>query len=199
MLNKCLTCDLPCSDVNKDFIVPKVDIQQSQVRLALISEAPPLDPSDYYYRRVSGSFFKTTQAAFRDAGLSMDSYDDFSRKGIYLTTAIKCSKKGYLVKTDTLKHCSGLLEKELGQFTNLKVVMCMGDFAIKVANYISKRQHGVAAIPSGSTYKIRQGKYELGGVRYFPSYTQTGAGYDIEKVKRKMIAEDIEKAVAIIE
>ncbi len=199
MINECLNCELKCSDVNKDFIIPRAKIKPSHVRLVMISEAPTVNPNDYYYRGTSGSFFKTTSIAFADAGLHFDNYEEFSRKGIYLTTAIKCSKKGYLVKADTLKRCSDLLEKELGQFPNLKVTMCMGDFAIKVINYITKRTHGVVAIPSGSTYKIRKGKYELDGVRYFPSYTQTGDSFDIEKVKRKMIAEDIKRAIALLE
>ncbi len=198
MLNKCLSCDLKCSDVNRDFIIPRTDIKPPQIRLVMISEAPTVNPNDYYYRGISGSFFRTTSIAFADAGLHFDSYEEFSRRGIYLTTAIKCSKKGYLVKADTLKHCSEMLEKELSQFPNLKVIMCMGDFAIKAVNYITKRTLGVAAIPSGSTYKIRKGKYELDGVRYFPSYTQTGESFDIEKVKRKMIAEDIKSAVALL-
>jgi uracil-DNA glycosylase len=198
MLNECLNCDLKCTDVNNDFIVPRADIKPGKVRLVMISEAPTGDPNDYYYGGASGSFLRTSRLAFADAGFHIDSYDDLSCMGIYLTTAIKCSKKGYLVKADTLKRCSGLLEKELGQFPNLKVIMCMGDFAIKVVNYITRRIHGVAAIPPDSTYKIRKGTYELDGERYFPSYTQTGDSFDIEKAKRKMIAEDIKNAVALL-
>ena len=74
----------------------------------------------------------------------------------------------------------------------------MGDFAIKAVNYITKRKYGRTVIPSGSTYKIRGGTYILNGIRYFPSYTQTGESFDIEKSKRKMIAEDIKTALTII-
>ena len=199
MINSCLRCDLPCGDVNKDFIVPKADVQPGEIRLAMISESPPPNSKDYYYQSSSGSFFGTTQTALGDAGCLVENYADISRKGIYLTTAIKCSKRGYLVKADTLKRCSGILEMELAQFGNLRIVMCMGDFAIKAVNYISKRRFKTLAIPSGSTYKIRQGTYELNGIRYFPSYTQTGESFDVERGKRTMIAEDIRKALSLLE
>jgi uracil-DNA glycosylase len=62
-------------------------------------------------------------------------------------------------------------------------------------NYIWKRQTGRKIIPSGSTYKIRKGKFHFEEKRVFPSYTQTGKNYLIEKSKRRMIAEDIKEAI----
>jgi uracil-DNA glycosylase len=76
--------------------------------------------------------------------------------------------------------------------------MLMGDFAIKSVNYIWKRKFGAKVIPAGATYKLRSGMYEYGGIRFFPSYTQTGESFDIEKTKRRMIAEDIKKAMKFI-
>jgi uracil-DNA glycosylase len=58
--------------------------------------------------------------------------------GIYLTTAIKCTKKDYLVSSETIKNCSFHLEKEIDLFPNIKVILLMGDFAIKSINYIGK-------------------------------------------------------------
>lgn len=198
MLNKSLKCDLPCADVHKDFIYPKPALDPDKIKIIMVSEAPPPDHSDYYYVSENGSFFRTTQTAFKDAGLDISSYKDLTNRGIYFTTAIKCSKKGYLVSAGTIKECSKILEREIDQFPNIKAIMCMGDFAIKAINYIAKRQYGQSAIKSGSTYKIRQGKYTLNGIRYFPSYTQTGDSFDIEKSKRRMIAEDIKAAMALL-
>ncbi len=74
----------------------------------------------------------------------------------------------------------------------------MGDFAIKAINYISKNKYGRNAITSGSTYIIRKIKHELNGVAYLPSYIQTGDSFNIERIKRKMIVEDIKHALSII-
>lgn len=198
MINSSLKCSLPCTDVKKDFIVPGNSIDPDQISFIMISEAPPIDPDNYFYKKQNGTFFQTTQMAFMDAGISISSYNDLTNSGIYLTTAIKCSKQKYLVSAGTIKECSYILESELEQFSEIKVIMCMGDFAIKAVNYITKRKYGRTVIPSGSTYKIRGGTYILNGIRYFPSYTQTGESFDIEKSKRKMIAEDIKTALTII-
>jgi uracil-DNA glycosylase len=198
MLNQSLRCDLPCTDVNRDFIYPRAQIDPAGIQLVMISEAPLAARSDYFYEGEGGSFFRTTRTAFSDAGVEVSAYQDLTEMGIYLTTAIKCSKKGYLVCSATIEECSRLLEKEIDQFPNVKVIMCMGDVAIKAVNSVARRRFGKRVIPPGSTYKIRQGIHELNNTTYFPSYTQTGASFDIEKSKRRMIAEDIRKALSII-
>jgi len=198
MINECLHCDYPCADTGKKMVYPQVEIDPEQIKLVMISEAAPENSSNYFYKDTSATFFQTTITAFQDAGITIESYEDLTKIGIYLTTAIKCSKKGYLVSSATIKNCSKILEKELLQFPNVKVIMCMGDFAIKSINYIYKNRTGVAPIKSGSTYKIRKEKHELNGIRFFPSYTQTGDSFNIEKVKRIMIAEDIKNAIDIL-
>lgn len=196
-LNEQLSCTLPCVDVNKDLTFPKVDIDPKKIKIILISEAPPIDKRQYYYQPGSPYFFETTRQAFEDAGLKVKSVDELLKKGIYLTTAIKCSKNGYLVSSSTLKECSFILERELDQFPDIKVVLCMGDFAIKCIDYIYRRRTGKGVIPAGSTYKIRSGVFESGGIRFLPSYTQTGDSYNIEKSKKRMIGEDIKKALDV--
>jgi uracil-DNA glycosylase len=136
--------------------------------------------------------------AFQDAGIEINTYDDLTNMGVYLTTAIKCSKIDYLVSAQTIKECSKLLEHELAQFPNIKVIMCMGDFAIKAINYIYKNKFKAAPIKPGSTYKIRKEEHVFNNIRFFPSYTQTGDSFNIEKSKRQMIAEDIKKALEYI-
>ena len=164
----------------------------------MISEASPENIRNYFYKDTSASFFQTTMTAFQDAGIAIKCYEDLTEMGIYLTTAIKCSEKNYLVSSQTIKNCSKTLEKELLQFPNIKIIMCMGDFAIKTINYINKNRTGIAPIKSGSTYKIRKEKHELNGIRSLPSYTQTGDSFNIEKVKRRMIVEDIKNAINIL-
>ena len=105
---------------------------------------------------------------------------------------------GYTVKAATIKNCSFHLEKELALFPNVKVIMLMGDFAIKAVNYIAKLQLGKRVIPSGSTYKIRGNEYFFGNIRVFPSYLQAGPAFLIERSKRRMIKEDLEQAIKLL-
>jgi uracil-DNA glycosylase len=194
-INRNIKCDLPCTDVNRDFILPEPDLEPEKVKIVMISEAPPINHDNYFYRSSSGTFFQTTKTAFRDAGIDIKSYRDLADMGIYLTTAIKCSKKDYLVSAVTIRQCSRLLEQEIERFKNVKVIMCMGDFAIKAVNFIYNSKYKTSPIKSGSTYKIRKENHSFNGVRFLPSYTQTGESFNIEKSKRQMIAEDIRKAM----
>ena len=83
-------------------------------------------------------------------------------------------------------------------FPNLKTYLLMGDVAIKALNMISIRQGFGRVIPAGSTYKIRSQVYTYQGKRVFPSYLQAGPSFFIEKSKRKIIAEDIASALALL-
>lgn len=195
MINAGMKCEYPCKDIYPEMKIPHPDIDPEKIRMILISEAPPAQIKDFYYQDNSGSFFQTTRMAFSDAGVQLEDYDDLTRMGIYLTTAIKCSKKTYLVSRETIKNCSIILEKEISQFPHLQVIMCMGDFAIKAINIIYKKKFGIMPIRQGSTYKIRKEVYQFKGVRFFPSYTQTGDSFNLEKSKRKMIVEDIRNAL----
>jgi uracil-DNA glycosylase len=111
---------------------------------------------------------------------------------------VKCGKTGYGIKSGTIKECSYLLEKELALLTGVKVLMLMGDVAIKAINYIAERAGEKRVIPVGSTYKIRGREYFFQGKRAFPSYLQAGPSFFIEKSKRRMIAEDIAAALRLV-
>jgi uracil-DNA glycosylase len=122
---------------------------------------------------------------------------DILRKGIYLTTAIKCGKNDYSVATSMISHCSSLLEREIALFANVRAYLLMGDVAINGFNAIAKRHGEPRGVPAGSTYKIREGEFTFRGKRVFPSYLQAGPSYGIEKSKQRMIAEDIAKAMEV--
>lgn len=196
-VSDCLRCeDFPCVSVNKSsYVIPEIDMNPSKVKMVMISEAAPKDLSDYYYASDSPLFERTTVQAFKDAGLEVNSIKDLLNRGIYFTTAIKCGKIGYSIKATEVKECSEILEKELGLFPEIRVIMLMGDVPIKALNYISRRRFGKRAIPAGSTYKIRKQNYSYDGKRVFPSYLQAGSAYFIEKSKRRMIKEDIRNAL----
>ena len=191
--------DFPCLDTRRaSYLVPDVDIDPAKVSILLISEAAPENPADGYYAGPEALFVQTTLLAFQDAGAKVASTQDILAMGVYLTTAVKCGKTGYGLATDTIQHCSHLLEKEIGLFPNVKVYLLMGDVAIKAVNSIAKRNGEQRVIPAGSTYKIRGGEFTFRGKRVLPSYVQAGPAFFVEKSKRKMIAEDIQKALAIV-
>jgi hypothetical protein len=189
----------PCSDVvTGNYIVPGIRLDPLRVRAVMVSEALPPDVNDYYYAEGDPLFQRTTVQAFRDAGVDAGSIGELLGMGFYFTTAVKCGKTGYGVKSGTVKECSLLLERELDAFPNLKVLLLMGDVAIKALNYISKRKTGRNVVPPGSTYKIRGSQYFYGDIRVFPSYLQAGPSFFIEQSKRRMIAEDIREAMKIL-
>ena len=199
-MNECVGCkEFPCVDVRREsYIIPDVDVRPDNVDIVMISEAAPASSKDYYYAEGDPLFQQTTVQAFRDAGADVSSIQDILDLGVYLTTAVKCGKTGYGIKAAAIRECSLILEKELAFFQGVKVFMLMGDVAIKAVNYIARRAGEGRVIPAGSTYKIRGQEYFFRGKRALPSYLQAGPSYFIEKIKRRMIAEDIGTALSLI-
>jgi uracil-DNA glycosylase len=199
-VSKCVGCQgFPCADVRHEcYIIPNIDVKPDEISIAMISEAAPANPDDYYYADGDSLFQKTTVQAFNDAGADVSSIQDILDLGVYLTTAVKCGKTGYGIQTATVKECSLILEKELALFPNIKVLMLMGDVAIKAVNHVARRAGEKRVIPAGSTYKLRGDEYRFRDSRAFPSYLQAGPSFFIEKSKRKMIAEDIAAALELI-
>ena len=190
----------PCADVRHEcYIIPGIDVKPDEISIVMISEAAPANPDDYYYAEGDSLFQQTTVQAFNDAGAVVSSIQDILNRGVYLTTAVKCGKTGYGIKTSTIKECSLILEKELALFPDVKVFMLMGDVAIRAINGIAKRAGEGRVIPAGATYKIRGQEYLFRGRRAFPSYLQAGPSFFIEKSKRRMIAEDIAAALSLVE
>ncbi|HWQ60904.1 MAG TPA: uracil-DNA glycosylase family protein [Negativicutes bacterium] len=197
-MNEGLRCGGICGDVVPVKHFARVACDAAKVKMVMVSEAVPGNLDDYFYADGQPLFIRTTNQAFADAGYKFAVYRDYLDSGIYLTTALKCPKKDYLVAAATIRRCAAHLAAELDQFPNVRVIMLMGDYAIKALNYIWKDRFGVKAVPAGSTYKIRADVHESHGIRFFPSYTQTGDSYNIEQSKRRMIAEDVARAMAFI-
>ena len=188
--------DYSCIDVRYEcFVIPDIDLNPDDVSIVMISESAPADPTDYYYAGDNALFARTTVQAFQDTGIDVSTFQEILNLGVYCTSAVKCGKTGYGIKTETVKRCSLLLEKELALFPNVKVYMLMGDVAIKAVNDIARRTGEKRVIPAGSTYKIRGEEYRYRDIRVFPSYLQAGPSFFIEKSKRNMISEDITAAL----
>jgi uracil-DNA glycosylase len=191
-------CDKLCEDINYVGYLTKKTEYDEKIKIVLISECMPIDINEYYNKKADNAFITNTNVLFKTHGINLRSFVDYLGMGIYLTTALKCSKKSYLVSSKTIENCSYVLESELKRFPNVKVFLLMGDFAIKSMNYIMKRNTKKKIIPSGSTYKLRDADYLNEGILYIPSYTQTGDSFGIEKSKIKMMEEDIGKALKFI-
>jgi uracil-DNA glycosylase len=192
-VNECVACvDFPCADVlHPSYSVPGVEVDPQKISIVLISEAAPADPRDGYYAPGDALFARTTLQAFNDAGAGISSIQEILDLGVYLTTAVKCAKTAYAIRTDTVRQCATLLAEELALFPNVKAFLLMGDVAIRALNTVAQRAGEKRVIPAGSTYKIRGEPYFFRGRRAFPSYLQAGPSFFIEKSKRRMIAEDI--------
>ncbi len=192
--------DWPCTDVDRGlFSVPTVEVDPARVSIVLVSEVAAPRAADGYYATGESLFARTTLEAFRDAGANVTSITQLLTRGIYLTTAVKCGKTGYGIETATVTACSGLLEKELSLSPTVRALLLMGDVAIKAVNAIARRAGEKRVIPAGSTYKLRGPEYSWRGARVFPSYLQAAPSFFIEKEKRRMIAEDLAAALALLD
>jgi uracil-DNA glycosylase len=200
MKAEALVCEaFPCADVDHgSYVVPEVELDAGRIRVLMVSEAAPAHVEDWFYSGPDALFAETTVEAFRDAGEDVSSVSDILDLGVYLTTAVKCGKKGYGIATETVKTCSHLLEVELAQFPSARALMLMGDVAIKAVNAIARRNGEPRVVPAGATYRLRGGDYAFRGMKVFPSYVQSGPSFYIEKRKREMIAEDIASALAYV-
>jgi uracil-DNA glycosylase len=194
-----ITCvDFPCQDTSRQsHLIPEIAIDPARISVLLISECAPENRADYYYAVPNSLFCQTTVLAFQEAGAKVESVQDILALGVYLTTAVKCGKMTPGLTPATVEHCSHLLEKEIALFPNVKVLLLMGDVAIKALNTIARRNGEPRVIPTGATYKLRGGEYSFRGMRALPSYVQAGPAFFVEKSKRKMIAEDIRTALEI--
>ena len=199
-LSRLIECQaFPCTGMDHvAFSIPDIEVTPEKVSIVMISEATPANRADNYYARGDSLFQRTTLQAFQDAGAAVSSFQDVLDLGVYLTTAVKCGKTGYAVSTAAIKECSIILHRELSVFSRAKVFMLMGDVAIKAFNEVARREGLPRVIPAGSTYKIRGQEYWYRGARVFPSYLQAGPSFFIEKSKRRMIAEDINRALKFV-
>jgi uracil-DNA glycosylase len=165
----------------------------------MINEVVPYNPADDFYGdNTPPDYLTTTFPLFAKAGFQVSSIDDISATGVYITNAVKVPKTDTTISKEMIEKCVPILEYEIGLFPNLKVIMLMGDVAKKAFNMITKAKTKKNAVPSISTYKLRNSELFYEDIRIFPSYIMTGGNILIEKSKVEMAAEDIQKMLAIV-
>ncbi len=168
-----------------------VNIEPEKIQAIMINEIVPIDSDNDFYGKPDSAYMSTTIPLFRKAGIEVNNIQDILNLGIYITNAVKTPKSEYAVSMDSIEESLPYLEKELELFPNLHVVMLMGDVAKKAFNMISKKATGKNAVPSISTYKLRNTEIFHKGIRIIPSYIMTGQNILIEKSKFEMASEDI--------
>ena len=168
-----------------------VNIEPEKIRAIMINEVVPVDSDDDFYGKPDSAYMSTTIPLFRKAGIEVSGIQDILNLNIYITNAVKTPKSEYAVSKESIEESLPYLEKELELFPNLQVVMLMGDVAKKAFNMISKKATGKNAVPSISTYKLRNTEIFYKEIRIIPSYIMTGQNILIEKSKFQMASEDI--------
>ncbi len=190
---------LPCLDVDTaGYRTPAIAIDPSKVSIVMISESAAPNAGDDYYAAGDPFFARTTVEVFRQAGAGVSNLADIVDLGVYLTTALKCPKRGYAVSHASIAACAALLSKELRLFPNTRVYLLMGDVAIKALNAVAMQSGEPRVIPSAPTYKLRHQQFFFHGARVLPSYLQVGPSFFIEKGKHRVIAEDIRTALDLV-
>lgn len=186
-----------CGDT-QNLRLNDVNIEPETIQAIMINEDVPSCPEDDFYGKPDSAYMSTTIPMFRKAGIEIGSVQDILNNGIYITNAVKTPKTEYAVSKESIEDSLPYLEKELALFPNVKVIMLMGDVAKKAFNMICKKATKKNAVPSISTYKLRNTEIFYNGIRIMPSYIMTGQNILIEKSKFEMASKDIETMYRLI-
>ena len=182
--------------------LPDCKILPASIKVIMINEVVPKNPDDWFYSENSDpENMRNALGLFKGAGIPVKNMNDIIDMDIYITAALKSPKEGYTADPDTFKAQLPLLEAELALFPNLKLIMLMGDVAIKMFNMITKAKTKKNTCPTGSAGRRRHWAGEeffWNGVRVFPSYIMTGKNLLIEPFKRDTIMEDIRRMIEVI-
>ena len=186
------------SERETDMHFNNVEVNPEIIQTIMINEVVPSFPEDDFYGKPDSAYMSTTIPMFRKAGIEVNSIQDILDHGIYITNAVKTPKTEYVVSKESIEDSLPYLEKELALFPNVKVIMLMGDVAKKAFNMICKKATKKNAVPSISTYKLRNTEIFYNGIRIMSSYIMTGQNILIEKSKFEMASKDIETMYRLI-
>ena len=186
-----------CGDT-QNLRLNDVNIEPETIQAIMINEVVPSSPEEDFYGKPDSAYMSTTIPLFRKAGIDVGSVQDILNRGIYITNAVKTPKTEYAVSKESIEDSLPYLEKELALFPNVKVIMLMGDVAKKAFNMICKKATKKNAVPSISTYKLRNTEIFYNGIRIMSSYIMTGQNILIEKSKFEMASKDIETMYRLI-
>jgi uracil-DNA glycosylase len=173
-------------------------VDPAAIRMVAVCEALTESGDDFLSAPSDLMFVANLVAAFQSGGAEIATVEDLVDLGVYVTVAVKAPKLTPAISTAEINAHARLLATELDALPHVRVVVLMGDVAIKAMNAVARQRRQGRVIPSGSTYKLRHGEYRYGDVRVLPSYLPTGKSYLIERSKREMIAEDLRLALGLM-
>lgn len=182
---------------------PDCDIDPEYIKVVMVNEVVPKNPDDWFYSEACDpENRRNALGLFEGAGVPVKSIRDILDLGIYITAALKTPKESSAADPEAIKTQLPLLEAELALFPNLKVIMLMGDVAIKMVNMIAKAKTKKNACMPGAPGRRQHWKnteFYWSGIRIYPSYIMTGKNLLIEPFKRDTIMEDIRRMMKLIE
>lgn len=184
--------------ITNDIYLNSIEIDPLTIKAIMINEVVPSDPLQDFYGLLDADYLKTTIPLLQGAGAEVHSIQDILQMGIYITNAVKTPKTEYAIDKSSIENSLPYLEAEISLFSNVKVIMLMGDVAKKAFNMITKKSTKKNVIPAVSTYKLRKSEIYYEGIRVMPSYIMTGGNIQIEKSKVTMATEDIAIMLEII-
>lgn len=184
--------------ITNDIYLNSIEIDPLTIKAIMINEVAPSDPLQDFYGLPDADYLKTTLPLLQGAGAEVHSIQDILQMGIYITNAVKTPKTEYAIDKSSIENSLPYLEAEISLFSNVKVIMLMGDVAKKAFNMITKKSTKKNVIPAVSTYKLRKSEIYYEGIRVMPSYIMTGGNIQIEKSKVTMATEDIAIMLEII-
>ena len=186
----------------KTLQFPDCALDPAKIKVMMINEVVPKNPEDWFYSETNDpENRRNALGLFNAAGVSVKNMRDILDLGIYITAALKTPKESYTADPEAIKAQLPLLEAEIGLFPNLKLIMLMGDVAIKMFNMITKAKTKKNACPTGSAGRRRHWnneKFYWDNIRVFPSYIMTGKNLLIEPFKRDTITDDIRRMMEVI-
>jgi len=181
---------------------PDCEIDPSKIKVIMVNEVVPKNPNDWFYSETDDPENKRNALGlFGGAGVPVKSMCEILDMGIYVTSALKTPKVISTADPEVIKAQLPLLEAELAMFPNVRLIMLMGDVAIKMVNMIAKAKTKKNACQSGAPGRHRHWNNEefyWGEIRIFPSYIMTGKNLLIEPFKRDMIIKDIVRMMEFI-
>ena len=188
--------------ISESMQFPDCEIDPAKIKVVMINEVVPRNPNDWFYSETSNPENRRNAIClFEGAGIPVKNMHDILDLGIYITAALKTPKDGYTADPEAIKSQLPLLEAELAMFPNLKLIMLMGDVAIKMVNMIAKAKTKKNACQSGAEGRRKHWnnqEFYWSGVRVFPSYIMTGKNLLIEPFKRDTIMEDIRRMMEVV-
>lgn len=184
------------------LLYPDCEIDPAKMEVMMINEVVPKNPDDWFYSDSNDAEnTRNVRGLFNQAGVSVNSMRDILDMGIYVTAALKTPKESSTPDPEVMRAQLPLLQAELALFPNLKLMMLMGDVAIKMVNMIAKAKTKKNACQAGAAGRRRHWENQAfywGDIRVFPSYIMTGKNLLIEPFKRDTIVEDIRRMMEII-